>query len=62
MIGEDAPFTVIFPGDDVTVYPVIADPPVAGAVNATEIAPAVEVLEATIFVGESGFVVITLDV
>ena len=35
-IGEEAPVAVMFPGLDVTVYPVIGAPPVlAGAVNAT---------------------------
>ena len=33
--GDDAPDAVSPPGLDVTVYPVIADPPVAPAVNAT---------------------------
>jgi hypothetical protein len=35
-IGLDEPVAVIFPGLDVTVYPVIDEPPVAFAVNATE--------------------------
>jgi len=41
--GEDSPDAVKFPGSDVTVYPVIADPPVAPAVNATDtcVSPAV---------------------
>ena len=34
-IGEDEPVFVC-PPDEVTVYEVIVDPPVAGAVNATE--------------------------
>jgi hypothetical protein len=36
IIGLAEPFTLILPGVEVTVYPVIADPPFAGAVNATE--------------------------
>jgi hypothetical protein len=36
VIGEDDPVAVIDPGDDVTVYCVIAEPPLsAGAVNVT---------------------------
>jgi hypothetical protein len=35
-IGEDAPDAVIFPGLEVIVYPVIAEPPVAFAENATD--------------------------
>jgi hypothetical protein len=37
--GLDAPVPVNDPGDEVAVYPVIADPPVAPAVNATEAEP-----------------------
>ena len=37
LIGEAEPVPVKLPGDDVTVYPVIALPPLlAGAVNATD--------------------------
>jgi hypothetical protein len=35
-IGLDAPEPVIESGDDVTVYPLIAAPPFAGATNDTE--------------------------
>jgi hypothetical protein len=36
VIGEEAPVAVMFPGVEVTVYPVIAVPPLlAGAVNVT---------------------------
>jgi len=34
--GDEAPDAVRLPGLDVTVYPVIAEPPVAPAVNATD--------------------------
>ena len=37
IIGLDAPGPVNDPGLEVTVYPVIAEPPVAPAVNGTEI-------------------------
>jgi len=36
VIGDDAPDAVMLPGDDVTVYDVIADPPVAPAVKGTD--------------------------
>jgi hypothetical protein len=55
VIGEPLPVPVKPPGLDVTVYPVIAEPPLfAGASNATEavVLPAV----ATTFVGASGAV------
>ena len=35
-IGDDALVAVMFPGLEVTVYPVIADPPVEPVVNVTE--------------------------
>jgi hypothetical protein len=38
-IGLAEPVPVKLPGLDVTVYPVIAEPPVAGAVNAIEAEP-----------------------
>jgi hypothetical protein len=38
--GEDEPVPVMPPGDEVTVYPVMAPPPVlAGAVKVTDTAP-----------------------
>ena len=54
VIGLDAPVPVC-PPDDVTVYPVIAEPPVAGAVNVTlaDALPAVAVP----IVGAAGLVV-----
>ena len=36
VIGLDEPVPVMLPGEEVTVYPVIDDPPVAPAVNVTE--------------------------
>ena len=36
VIGLDKPVAVMLPGDEVTVYPVIDEPPVAPAVNATD--------------------------
>jgi hypothetical protein len=35
VIGEDAP-VLVFPEEEVTVYPVIDDPPADPAVNATD--------------------------
>jgi len=40
LIGDVAEVAVMPPGDDVAVYPVIAEPPLlAGAVNATDADP-----------------------
>jgi hypothetical protein len=39
VIGLEEPVPVNEPGLDVTVYPVIADPPVAGAVKAIDAEP-----------------------
>jgi hypothetical protein len=39
VIGEEDPVPVNPPGEEVTVYPVIADPPVWPAVNVTDAAP-----------------------
>jgi hypothetical protein len=37
VIGEEAPVAVIPPGEDVTLYPVIGEPPsLAGAVKVTD--------------------------
>jgi len=35
-IGLEDPVAVIFPGEEVTVYPVMLEPPVAPAVNVTD--------------------------
>jgi len=57
VIGEDAPVAVRPPGEEVTVYPVIADPPVfVGAVKLTEALPLLAV--AAIPVGVPGTVVV----
>jgi hypothetical protein len=57
VIGEDAPLTVRPPGEEVTVYPVIADPPVfAGAEKLTVALPLLAV--AAIPVGVPGTVVV----
>ena len=55
VIGLDEPVAVKFPGDDVTVYPDIEDPPVAPAVNSTStcVLPAF----AAVIVGACGIVV-----
>ena len=46
VIGEDAPVAVRPPGEEVTVYPVIADPPVfVGAVKLTVALPLLTVAE-----------------
>jgi hypothetical protein len=62
-IGEDAPVNVLPPGLRVTVYPVIAVPPLlAGAVNDTDCVPT-PVLVALTLVGAPGTaqVVMLLD-
>jgi hypothetical protein len=52
--GEDEPVPVMPPGDEVTVYPVIAPPPVlAGAVKVTDTVPLPAVV-AVPMVGASG--------
>ena len=57
VIGEDAPLTVRPPGEEVTVYPVIEDPPVfVGAEKLTEALPLLAV--AAIPVGVPGTVVV----
>ena len=54
VIGELVPVAVMFPGLDVTVYPVIAIPPFeAGAVKATDIDVALAIVGVPI-VGASG--------
>ena len=56
VIGDEAPVAVEPPGEDVTVYPVIADPPVfVGAVKLTVALPLLPVAE--ILVGTPGAVV-----
>ena len=46
VIGEDVPVAVIPPGEAVTVYPVLADPPVfIGAVKLTVALPLLPVAE-----------------
>ena len=56
VIGEDAPVAVRPPGEEVTVYPVIADPPVfAGAEKLTDALPLLAV--AALPVGVPGTVV-----
>jgi hypothetical protein len=56
VIGEDAPVAVRPPGEEVTVYPVIADPPVfVGAEKLTDALPLLAV--AAIPVGVPGTVV-----
>jgi hypothetical protein len=63
VIGEDAPAAVMLPGDDVTVYPVIEDPPVAPAVNGTETVVPVNKSVGVPIVGACGTVVaVMLDV
>ena len=53
MIGDEAPVAVKLPGEEVTVYPVIADPPVfVGAVKLTVALPLLPVAE--ILVGTPG--------
>ena len=55
VIGEEEPFAVRPPGEEVTVYPVIADPPVfVGAVKLTVALPLLAVAE--ILVGTPGAV------
>ena len=53
--GDDAPDAVRLSGEDVTVNPVIADPPVAPAVNATDASAFPAVTES--IVGAAGTVV-----
>jgi len=56
VIGDDVPVAVKLPGEEVTVYPVIADPPVfAGTVKLTVALPLLTVAE--ILVGTPGAVV-----
>ena len=56
VIGEDVPVAVIPPGEAVTVYPVIADPPVfVGAVKLTVELPLPPVPE--MLVGVAGAVI-----
>jgi hypothetical protein len=57
VIGDEAPDAVMLLGEDVTVYEVIADPPVAPAVNATEICPPTPVSVTAPIVGACGTVV-----
>ena len=57
-IGEDAPVPVA-PEEEVTVYPVIAEPPVAPAVNATEVDGLLQV--PVTLVGAAGTVVAVTD-
>ena len=46
VIGEDVPVAVMPPGEEVTVYPVIADPPVfVGAVKLTVALPLLPLAE-----------------
>jgi len=53
VIGDEAPVAVKLPGEEVTVYPVIADPPVfVGAVKLTVALPLLPVAE--ILVGTPG--------
>ena len=53
MIGDDVPVAVTPPGEEVTVYPVIADPPVfVGAVKLTVALPLLTIAE--ILVGTPG--------
>ena len=55
MIGDDVPVAVTPPGEEVTVYPVIADPPVfVGAVKLTVALPLLPLAE--ILVGVPGTV------
>ena len=55
MIGDDGPVAVTPPGEEVTVYPVIADPPVfVGAVKLTVALPLLPLAE--ILVGVPGTV------
>ena len=62
IIGDELPVPVIPPGEDVAVYPVIADPPVALAVNATFTEPSEETLSVTApIVGAWGTVVIVIE-
>ena len=53
MIGEDEPVPVILPGEEVTVYDVIEEPPVALEVNVTETLLAVTIVAVPI-VGACG--------
>ena len=56
VIGDEAPVAVRPPGDEVTVYPVIADPPVfTGAVKLTVALPLLTIAE--ILVGTPGAVI-----
>jgi hypothetical protein len=51
IIGLDEPVAVMLPGDDVIVYPVMLEPPVAFAENSTDTWPDAPVAVAELIVG-----------
>ena len=61
-MGEDAPVPVNEPGLEVTVYPVMVEPPVAFAVNVTDAVVPVPPSDAVPIVGACGTVVAVIDV